>query len=65
MKDEHAQTIKSAADTVSAMFTIGALLDFLPAIAAALSIIWYCIRFWEYFSQKIKERQNNGSGGEA
>lgn len=46
-KDDHLHAVKVAVDTISAAFTIGALLQWLPAVAAVLSIIWYCIRIWE------------------
>lgn len=61
-KDEHTQVIKTTADTLSAVFTIGALLDLLPSIAAALSIIWYLTRLWEYAMQKIKQRKGDIDG---
>lgn len=66
MKDDHAQAVKAAADAVSAAFTIGALLDLLPAIAAGLSIIWYCMRIWEHIARKIKLwREYEKGGGES
>jgi hypothetical protein len=46
-KDDHLHVLKVMVDTASAVFTIGALLNWLPAVAAVLSIIWYCIRIWE------------------
>jgi len=46
-KSDHLNMIKITVDTISAVFTVGALLQLLPAIAAALSIFWYCIRIWE------------------
>lgn len=64
MKDEHVQAVKAAADTVSAVFTIGALLDLLPAVAAGLSIIWYCVRLWDHFAHKIKVWRNRDRDNE-
>jgi hypothetical protein len=64
MKDDHVQAVKAAADTVSAVFTIGALLDLLPAIAAGLSIIWYTLRIWEHVAYKIKLWRERNKGGE-
>lgn len=34
-------------DTVSIGIVIGTLADYLPTIAAALSVIWFAIRIWE------------------
>ena len=65
MKDDHVQAVKATADAVSAVFTIGALLDILPAIAAGLSIIWNCMRIWEHLSLKIKLWRERNKGGES
>jgi hypothetical protein len=46
-KDDHYHVMKVIIDTISAVFTVGALLQILPAIAAVLSIVWYGIRIWE------------------
>jgi len=51
-QNDHYHAVKVAVDTASAVFTLGALLNWLPAIAAGLSIIWYCIRIYEYFRQR-------------
>ena len=65
MKDDHVQAVKAAADTVSAVFTIGALLDLLPAIAGGLSIIWYTMRIWEHVAHKVKLWRERNKGGES
>ena len=46
MKDDQSG-IKHAIDAISAFFTVGALLNFITAWAAVMSIIWYSIRIWE------------------
>ena len=46
---------KHLLDTVSGVTAFGAFMKFLPAIAALLSIIWYCIRIYEWINSKIKK----------
>ena len=46
MNDNH-ETFKHFLDGVSLITVLGTLIDMLPAIAAALSIIWSLIRIWE------------------
>jgi len=46
---------KHVLDTVSGITAFGAIMKFLPAIAALLSIIWYCIRIYEWINSKIKK----------
>jgi hypothetical protein len=41
------ETTKHAVDAVSMFTVLGTLVDFLPAVAAGLSIIWSVIRIWE------------------
>ena len=44
MNDEHA---KSVLDALSLGTVIGAIVGWLPAIAALFTIIWTAIRIWE------------------
>jgi len=46
---------KHVLDTVSGVTAFGAIMKFLPAIAAVLSIVWYCIRIYEWINSKIKK----------
>jgi hypothetical protein len=46
---------KHVLDTVSGLTAFGAIMKFLPAIAALLSIVWYCIRIYEWINSKIKK----------
>jgi hypothetical protein len=46
---------KHLLDTVSGVTALGAVMKFLPAIAALLSIVWYCIRIYEWINSKIKK----------
>jgi len=41
------ETTKHAVDAASMFTVLGTLVDFLPAVAAGLSIIWSVIRIWE------------------
>ena len=45
---------KHVLDTVSGITAFGAIMKFLPAIAALLSIVWYCIRIYEWIKSKYK-----------
>ena len=45
---------KHVLDTVSGLTAFGAIMKFLPAIAALLSIVWYCIRIYEWIKSKLK-----------
>jgi hypothetical protein len=45
---------KHVLDTVSGVTAFGAIMKFLPAIAAVLSIVWYCIRIYEWIKSKSK-----------
>jgi hypothetical protein len=46
---------KHILDTVSGLTAFGAIMKLLPAIAALLSIVWYCIRIYEWINSKIKK----------
>lgn len=39
---------KDAVDAGAALAVFGTLADVLPAVAAALGIVWYLIRIWEW-----------------
>ena len=41
------QAVKTAMDGLSVAVVAGALMDWLPPIAAALTILWTIIRIWE------------------
>jgi hypothetical protein len=50
MKDHTAHldtTVKHVIDALSIATVLGTLVDMLPSIAAALSIVWSIIRIWE------------------
>lgn len=47
MSDSTSETIKHAVDAVSILTVLGTLVEMLPAIAAAFSIIWTAIRIYE------------------
>jgi len=44
---EHQETIKQAVDAASVITVVGTLMNALPAIAAAFSIVWSIIRIYE------------------
>jgi hypothetical protein len=41
------ETTKHAVDAASMLTVLGTLVDFLPAVAAAFTIVWTLIRIWE------------------
>ena len=41
------ETTKHAVDLLSVVTVLGTLVDFLPAVAAAFTIVWTLIRIWE------------------
>jgi len=46
------ETAKHSADAVAGATVVVTWLDYLPDIAAALSIVWFLIRIWE--SETVK-----------
>jgi hypothetical protein len=44
---ENHETLKHFIDGVSLVTVLGTLVDMLPAVAAALSIVWSLLRIWE------------------
>ena len=55
MKMNMEEHTKHLLDTVSGVTALGAVMKFLPAIAALLSIVWYCIRIYEWMRSKTKK----------
>lgn len=47
MTDNHQEAVKQALDAASVVTVVGTLMDVLPAIAAAFTIVWTAIRIWE------------------
>ena len=41
------ESTKHAVDLLSVVTVLGTLVDFLPAVAAAFTIVWTLIRIWE------------------
>ena len=54
MKMNMEEHTKHLLDTVSGITAFGAIMKFLPAIAALLSLVWYCIRIYEWIKSKYK-----------
>jgi hypothetical protein len=54
------ETLKQLLDGASILTVIGTLVEFLPAISAALSIVWVMIRIWETDTvQKLAYRKKD------
>jgi hypothetical protein len=47
MKHEISESTKHVVDALSIATVLGTLVEFLPSIAAAFTIIWTAIRIWE------------------
>ena len=47
MKHDVSETTKTAMDAASVVTVLGTLVDMLPSIAAAFTIVWTGIRIWE------------------
>ena len=41
------ESTKHVVDALSVVTVLGTLVDFLPAVAAAFTIVWTLIRIWE------------------
>jgi hypothetical protein len=47
MNEHNQETLKHIIDGASILTVIGTLVEFLPAVSAAFSIVWVAIRIWE------------------
>ena len=55
--NQHVETIKHAADATAGLVTVGAIMSYLPPLAAAFTIVWTGIRIYEYFVTKFKDNK--------
>jgi hypothetical protein len=51
---------KNIGDAISIATVIGTIVDWLPAGAALLSIIWTAIRIWDWWEAKRELRRREG-----
>ncbi len=49
--------IKTVGDVAAGSVAIATLVQWLPTLAAGLSVIWLAIRIYEYVMEKIKARR--------
>ena len=49
------QNIRHTVDVIAGSVTVAALMQWLPPIAALMSIIWLGIQIYEHFSKKRKK----------
>ncbi|MEY4719531.1 MAG: hypothetical protein RL563_2149 [Pseudomonadota bacterium] len=47
MSEATSETVKYAVDALSILTVVGTLINMLPSIAAAFTIVWTAIRIWE------------------
>jgi hypothetical protein len=60
MAEHDHETLKHILDGASLLTVIGTLVEFLPAVSAALSIVWVAIRIWETDTvQKLAHRKKD------
>ena len=55
---DHSETIKHTVDTISAVTAVGALMAWLPPIAALLTIFWTFVRIYDRFFSTNKRPTN-------
>ena len=60
MKHEISETTKHIVDAVSVATVLGTLVDMLPSIAAAFTIVWTGIRIWE--TDTVRSWTGRGKG---
>ena len=56
--DNHQEAVKQALDAASVVTVVGTLMEVLPAIAAAFTIVWTAIRIYE--TKTIQDLVNRG-----
>ncbi|NBT76582.1 MAG: hypothetical protein EBT15_11600 [Betaproteobacteria bacterium] len=56
--DNHQESVKQALDAASVVTVVGTLMEVLPAIAAAFTIVWTAIRIYE--TKTIQDLLNRG-----
>lgn len=55
------QGTKEATDAVAGIGVVGTWLGYLPEIAAGFAIIWYLVRFYDWWMDKRKAKKNGSS----
>jgi hypothetical protein len=55
MMDQLGETLKQILDTISLVSIAATLLGWLPPLAAALGIAWYCVLFYDRFVSKRRD----------
>ena len=50
--------VKHTLDAVSAVVAFGSLMQWIPVVASALTVIWYLIRIGEWIASKVNNRKN-------
>ena len=51
--------VKHTVDAASALVAFGALMQWLPVLASALTIVWYLIRIGEWVYSKFKHKEHD------
>lgn len=46
------EPVKAVTDGISLLTVVATLADWLPAVAALVSIVWYCHRIYEWYERR-------------
>ena len=58
---QHHEAVKHVIDGGAAITVLGSIAGWLPTIAAGCAIIWYLIRFYEYYQTKRLSKTRKGT----
>jgi len=61
MKHELSESSKHVVDAISVFTVLGTLIEMLPSIAAAFTIVWTSIRIWETDTVRGWTGRRNGN----
>ena len=67
MTDHHIQiaaVLKHTADYLAVTITVATFTQWLPPIAAALTIVWTGIRIYDYFENRYLKKKNKKDEGD-
>lgn len=61
MTRDWSPTTKASLETLGVLTTVTAFVDFLPAIAALLGVVWWLIQIWDRFAGRDGKRRERKS----
>lgn len=57
MSHDIQSTVKNSVDALSAITVLATLSDWLPPLAALASLIWTCLRIFDWWSDRAKKKE--------